>query len=109
MAVADPRNARALGDAGSIMVQLTADIETILGRIGDASDRPMLTGDPRAAIVRLQAERGPVYEAVADLTVDTSSRTADDVVSEIRMMVGRDEAAHRVDLTDNAGNDNNVV
>jgi len=82
-AVVNPVNTRALRDAGSLMVHLTADRETILGRIGEATDRPLLGSDPGAAITRLQAERGPIYAAAADATVDTSGRRADDIVDEI--------------------------
>ncbi len=87
--VVNPVNTRTLRNAGSLMVHLTADLETILSRVGDANDRPLLGSDPRATITRLQAERGPIYAAAADATVDTSGRPADDIVDEIRVLAER--------------------
>jgi shikimate kinase len=73
-------------------VHLTADIETILRRVGDVARRPLLAGDdPRAAIERLLAARRPAYAAASDVTVDTSARGIDDVVEEIRTSVERVE------------------
>ena len=89
-AVLDPENVRCLRDAG-VLVYLTARPDIILGRVGDGSNRPLLRDDPRAAVSRLLAERGPVYAAAADMTVDTSERTADEVVGEIQQALARSE------------------
>ncbi|MBP1690033.1 MAG: Shikimate kinase [Deltaproteobacteria bacterium] len=89
-AVLDPENVRCLRAAG-VLVYLTARPEIILGRVGAASNRPLLRDDPRAAVTRLLAERGPVYAAAADITVDTSERTADEVVAEIQQALARSE------------------
>jgi shikimate kinase len=86
-AVVDPTNAARLREAG-VMVHLTADPETILARVGAAANRPLLAGrDPRTAVSRLLDERRDAYEAAADVTVDTSTRTVDEVVDEIRRTV----------------------
>lgn len=85
-AVVDPANAQRLRDGG-VLVHLTADPATILARVGAAADRPMLAGDPGPATARLLAERMPVYEAAADLTVDTSGRTVDQVVHDIQVAI----------------------
>ena len=82
-AVLDPENVRCLRAAG-VLVYLTARPEIIMGRVGDGSNRPLLRDDPRTAVARLLVERGPVYAAAADITVDTSERTADEVVGEIQ-------------------------
>jgi shikimate kinase len=42
-------------------------------------------------VSRLLAERGPVYAAAADITVDTSERSAAEVVEEIQLALGRSE------------------
>ncbi len=89
-AVLDPENLRCLRDAG-FLIHLAARPEAILKRVGDAASRPLLAGDPEGAVRRLVAERGPVYEAAADVTVDTSERTADEVVEEIQQVLGRSE------------------
>jgi len=57
--------------ARAISVWLRADLDTLLSRVGRRNNRPLLkTGDPRAVLTRLIAERHPVY-AEADITVDT--------------------------------------
>jgi shikimate kinase len=89
-AVLDPDNLRCLRDAG-VLVHLSARPEVILKRVGDAGSRPLLVGDPEAAVRRLVTERGPVYAAAADVTVDTSERTADEVVEEIQQALARSE------------------
>ena len=89
-AVLDPSNVATLRAAG-VLVHLTARPEVILGRIGDPRSRPLLGGDPRGAIARLLAERGPAYAAAADLTIDTSNRSADEVVEDIQQALGRSE------------------
>lgn len=89
-AVLDPENVRQLQDAG-VLVHLTARPEVIVRRVGDAASRPLLRDDPRAAITRLLAERGPAYVAAADVTIDTSERTADQVVEEIQQALERSE------------------
>jgi len=89
-AVLDPENVRRLRDAGSL-VYLTARPEIILRRIGNPASRPLLKDDPHAAVSRLLAERGPVYAAAADVTVDTSERSAAEVVEEIQLALGRSE------------------
>lgn len=78
-AVVNPCNLAVLKGSGT-MIALTADPATILARVGGAADRPMLQGgDPRARIAQLLAARGPAY-AQADVTVDTSDRTVEEVV-----------------------------
>jgi len=90
-AVLDPTNVERLRAAG-VLVCLTARPETILQRVGDVARRPLLAGeDPRASIDRLLAERRAAYEAAADLTVDTSDRSVDEVVVEIQQSVARIE------------------
>jgi shikimate kinase len=86
-AVLDAENARRLHETG-VMVHLTARPETILERIGDVAERPLLAGcNPRAVIDRLFAERRPAYEALADVAVDTSDRSVDEVADEVERLV----------------------
>ena len=89
-AVLDPENVRLLRDAG-VLVYLTARPQVILRRVGDTKHRPLLRDDPKGTIDRLLAERGPVYAAAADVTVDTSEHTADGVVKEIQGALARSE------------------
>jgi shikimate kinase len=89
-AVLDPENVRLLRDAG-VLVYLTARPQVILRRVGDTKHRPLLRDDPKGTIDRLLAERGPVYAAAADVTVDTSEHTVDGVVKEIQGALARSE------------------
>lgn len=62
---------RALMRARAVIVWLRADLELMLARVGRRGNRPLLkTGEPRAVLERLIAERYPVY-AEADITVDS--------------------------------------
>jgi shikimate kinase len=55
----------------AITLWLKADIDLLLARVGRRGNRPLLkTGDPRAVLERLIAQRYPVY-AEADITVET--------------------------------------
>lgn len=78
-AVVNPRNLEALKRCG-VLITLTADPETILSRIGGGANRPMLAGGPpRERILELLAARAEAY-ARADMTIDTSRYTVDEVV-----------------------------
>lgn len=75
---------RALLAPGAVsVVVLTASVDTLTGRVGDARTRPLLTSDPRGRLGSLATERGPVYEELATFTVDTNSRTPGQVASVI--------------------------
>lgn len=86
-AIVDPENFAALSAAAPI-VCLTARPEILAARAGATGSRPLLAGeDPRRRIDRLLAERAPAY-AKADLTIDTSERTVDEVVDRIVEFLG---------------------
>jgi shikimate kinase len=89
-AVLDPENVRHLQQSG-VLIHLTARPEIILDRVGDARSRPLLRQNPRGTVARLLEEREPTYAAAADMTVDTSERTADEVVGEIQSALARSE------------------
>lgn len=74
---------------GGIMVWLTADVETILERIGEDSGRPLLVGGRtwREDIALTLEERKPLYGAAADFTMATAGRTAEEVVAGIIMLL----------------------
>lgn len=86
-AVLDPENRRLLSVAGPI-VWLTASVATLQQRLHhdplSAAQRPALTGDtPAEEISRVLAERLPIYEACADVTIDTEGRTPRELVDQI--------------------------
>jgi shikimate kinase len=86
-AIVDPQNFAALHSAAPI-VCLTARAEILAARARAMGNRPLLAGrDPRPQIDRLLAERAPAY-ARADLIIDTSDRTVDEVVDQIVEYLG---------------------
>ena len=76
-------NVRLLKSSGK-MICLTATVETILERTRPWASRPLLAGavDPAATVRGLLQRRAGDY-AQADLTVDTSGRSVDEVVEAI--------------------------
>jgi shikimate kinase len=86
-AVLDRDNTEALR-ANGYMVWLTADLETILARMtqdhATAAQRPPLQGSsPAEETAILLEERTPVYEAAADVIVDTRGQNVDAIVEVI--------------------------
>ena len=62
------------------VVYLHADEETLFERISRRASRPLLrTDDPRATMKQLLERRLPLYEEIADLRVDTSHLSHDEV------------------------------
>jgi shikimate kinase len=86
-AVLRAENRLALGRNGFV-VWLVASVEAILGRLaGDgatASRRPNLTTSGGEAEVRkLLTQRLPLYREMANATVDTDGKSADEVAAEV--------------------------
>ncbi|WP_425802783.1 shikimate kinase [Desulfitobacterium sp. Sab5] len=75
-----PDNWEMLSQMGYI-ISLYADIDTILERIGGSSERPLLKAG-RDENERLLLSRQPIYDK-ADLTIDTTKSSIDEVVDEI--------------------------
>jgi shikimate kinase len=86
-AVLREENRQALAGRGSI-VWLKASPKALLARIQDdattAVRRPNLTADGGLAEIRkLLAERTPIYESCADLTIDTENKSPAEIAGEI--------------------------
>ena len=79
--VVNPQNLEKLRSFG-IIINLTSDIQTILMRASSGDDRPMLQGD-RVERVRALMERRASAYAQADMTVDTSKLTIEEVAQHI--------------------------
>jgi shikimate kinase len=86
----DDGNAAILGATGDV-VALTADVDTIVRRVGGegaASTRPMLAGgDVRGRIAELLAERADAYARFDQVVTD--DRTPDEIATEIEGLVAR--------------------
>lgn len=80
---------RARIKACAISVWLKADLDVLVRRTRGRTGRPLLnTGDPRATLARLMAERYPIY-AEADVVIETGDEPIDATVERII------EALHR--------------
>jgi shikimate kinase len=78
-----PENVKILRELGSV-ISLEADEETLFRRIARRSTRPLLqTENPRATLVELLRKREPLYRQAADIRLDTSRLTHDEVAEAI--------------------------
>lgn len=77
---------RALGR----VVSLEADEETLFRRISRRARRPLLqTENPRATLVELLRVRAPLYRGAADVRLDTSRLTRDEVAEAILKSIAK--------------------
>jgi shikimate kinase len=78
-----PENADLVRQLGTV-VHLEADEETLFRRINRRTTRPLLrTENPRTTLTKLLQVRMPLYRAAADIKVDTSHLTHDQVAKKI--------------------------
>jgi shikimate kinase len=71
---------------GHCVAYLKVGLTDAVQRVGLGESRPLLSqalGGLRSRIKQLLDERGPVYAAVATVTVDTDGRTPEDVADEV--------------------------
>jgi shikimate kinase len=86
--VANPVNAEELKKT-SRMVYLTASLEEIMRRTNVNNSRPLLdVENPTEEATRLNNERKPIYERYAELMVNTSGKTPDEVVETVLEELG---------------------
>ena len=88
-------NTAAMRRCGRVIL-LTARPEVILDRVRDSDDRPLLQGCKTVpGIAALMEQRRPRYEAAADLTVDTSDLSIEEVCREILRQTGMQPQIHK--------------
>ncbi len=80
-AVLAPATQRLL--AGHTVVYLQVGLSDAVKRVGLAAARPLLVLNPRSRLRELMAERAPIYERLAAVTVTTDGRDPGDIVEEI--------------------------
>jgi shikimate kinase len=74
---------RAVMRAKALTVWLRADLDVLYDRVRRRTNRPLLrAGDPRDILIRLMAERHPVY-AEADLVVESTAQPADRTTEQV--------------------------
>ena len=80
-------NARLLKEIGTVFY-LSAANQVIYDRVKDNTARPLLQGaHPYNKICELMKERKPIYEAAADIQIDTNSNDLDEVIQTIQKYV----------------------
>lgn len=76
-------NTRFMKRTGKIVL-LTAAPETVLERVRDSGERPILNGNMNVDFIRrLQEKRRALYEAAADLVVATDGKSVEEICGEI--------------------------
>ena len=82
-AVLDPDNRQSLANRG-VVIYLKSGLTPLVRRTSRDSKRPLLKADDPAARLReLLVIRGPIYEDIADMVIDTDQRTPQSIVDEI--------------------------
>jgi shikimate kinase len=73
---------------GHRVVFLSVELSDAIRRVGLGAGRPLLEINPRATMKYLLDQRRPLYEEVAEFTVKTDGRTADEVADEVLRGLG---------------------
>ena len=83
-AILDPANRTLLREAGTV-AWLRADPDVLAQRVEQSGQghRPLLGDDPKGNLERLDAERRPIYEELAEVIVDVGGRTPDEVAEHL--------------------------
>lgn len=82
-AILDPQNRSRLSQRGRV-VYLLASVTQQLRRTRLVASRPLLDGDgPEKTLAKLARQRGPIYQEMADLTINTNGRKVPAVAAEI--------------------------
>ena len=77
------KNIQAMKKSGQVVL-LNAKPETILERVKDDDNRPLLRGNKNVQFIRdMMEKRQPKYEAAADLVIHTDGKSADEICKEI--------------------------
>lgn len=82
-------NVQAMKKSGQVVL-LNAKPETILERVKDDDNRPLLWGNKNVQFIRdMMEKRQPKYEAAADLVIHTDGKSADEICKEIIEMINK--------------------
>lgn len=93
-AVLNDASRRLLKERG-IVVYLRASVSSILQRTSHDRNRPLLqTADPKTRIEELSQQRGPLYQEVAHITVETGRPNVQSVVQNILIQLEKHPSAN---------------
>ncbi|TCP65436.1 shikimate kinase [Baia soyae] len=66
-----------------VVFHLTADVETLIQRLEQDRNRPLIQGDKAEKIRRIWSERKSLYESVADYSIQTDACSPEAITAEI--------------------------
>ena len=75
----------ALRVSGSFIAYLKISLSEVSSRVGFNRDRPLLLGSPRAQWQALMNDRAPIYESLADITVEVEGKSPEEIAEEISL------------------------
>ncbi len=79
-----------------LVVYLRAEVEELWQRTRNDRNRPLLqTGDPRAKLEKLYAERDPLYREIADIVIDTGDQSVGHIVQQLETLLDKHANAYR--------------
>jgi shikimate kinase len=86
-AILDPATRQRLSATGTV-VYLHATVDAQLKRTQPSRNRPLLSNqDPRQVLERLMETRGPLYDEIADLRIDTTGKEVRSVAERLRELL----------------------
>ena len=71
----------ALRAISSYIIFLDISLSTVVPRIGFNRDRPLLLNNPRGQWQTLMEARHPIYEALADVTINVDDKSEEEIVT----------------------------
>jgi len=71
----------ALRATSSYIIFLDISLSTVVPRIGFNRDRPLLLNNPRGQWQTLMEARRPIYEALADVTINVDDKSEEEIVT----------------------------
>jgi shikimate kinase len=71
----------ALRAIASHIIFLDISLSTVAPRIGFNRDRPLLLNNPRGQWQTLMEARRPIYEAIADATINVDDKSEEEIVT----------------------------
>ncbi|MHB1483986.1 MAG: shikimate kinase [Saccharofermentanales bacterium] len=86
-ALIDPENVKMVRKHQGFIFYLDVPLETVLKRIGNNEDRPMLKGDMRENAEILYEKRNPIYNSISDCSID-GQQNITDVAKSIKNILG---------------------
>ena len=78
----------ALRAVASYVVFLDISLAAVSGRIGFNRDRPLLLNNPRGQWQTLMEVRRPIYQSIADISIQVDGLSEDEIVSKILQDMG---------------------